>query len=144
MTFTIPDVPDSNGATFRTNMNNNFDSISDYFNDTLKGNNALYNDIVYISTVNIQTASYQLQASDNLIMVGMNSSTAVNVTIPNTLPVGFSTTVKQLGTGQVTFVGDGLDTIVEPDAKYHTAKQYASVTVSIPVTDLVCLDGYTS
>jgi hypothetical protein len=58
--------------------------------------------------INAQTIAYSLQASDNGKIVTVNSGTAVNVTVGTAVgAAGFSCTVIQLGTGQVTFVASG-------------------------------------
>jgi len=61
-----------------------------------------------------------------------------------TLGAGFSTTVVQVGNGQVTFVGTGGMAVNEPDGKLHTAKQYASVGVIVDATNNSILSGYTA
>lgn len=58
--------------------------------------------------VNAQTGtSYSLVASDNGKIVTFNNGSAVTVTAPTTLPVGFHCELVQLGAGLVTIQGDG-------------------------------------
>lgn len=60
------------------------------------------------AALNTQTTSYTLQASDNGKVVVMNSSTAVNLTVPAGLALGFNCSVIQIGTGQVTLVASSV------------------------------------
>lgn len=59
------------------------------------------------ATVNTQTANYTLTTSDNGAILIMNSSTAVTVTVPATLPAGFVVQIIQKGAGQITVTGSG-------------------------------------
>lgn len=52
-------------------------------------------------------ASFSVTAADNNKLFLISSSTAVTVTIPNTLPVGFSCQFIQTGSGTITLAGSG-------------------------------------
>jgi hypothetical protein len=54
-----------------------------------------------------KTSSYTLTSSENGKVVLVNSASAVTITVPSGLSVGFSCTVVQLGTGQVTIAASG-------------------------------------
>jgi len=55
------------------------------------------------ASINDKTDNYTLQASDNGKVVVMDKATAVTVTVPNGLGVGFNCSFVQKGTGQVSF-----------------------------------------
>lgn len=58
--------------------------------------------------VNNQTGtSYTIDATDNGKLVTFNNGSAITVTVPTGLPIGFNCKVLQLGAGLVTFQGDG-------------------------------------
>lgn len=52
-------------------------------------------------------ANFSVTAADNNKLFLISSSTAVTVTIPNTLPVGFSCQFIQTGSGTITLAGSG-------------------------------------
>jgi hypothetical protein len=66
--------------------------------------------IVLSSTgINAQTGTtYTLQASDNGKIVTLSNASAITVTVPSSLPVGFACIVIQLGAGQVTLSASGV------------------------------------
>jgi hypothetical protein len=55
-----------------------------------------------------KTASFQVAAADNNKLFLISSSTAVTVTIPTGLPVGFSCQFIQTGAGVITLVGSSV------------------------------------
>ncbi|MDY3521285.1 hypothetical protein PG614_02225 [Riemerella anatipestifer] len=63
-----------------------------------------------IKRSNIRTvqASTTLEANDDGGYVYVNSTSALTVTVPSSLPEGFSCVVVQKGTGQVTIAGNGV------------------------------------
>ena len=58
-------------------------------------------------------------------MVIINSATAVNVTVPSTLPVGFYCQIIQKGPGVVTVVGSGVT--INSANGLSTRAQYSSI-----------------
>ncbi|MCZ2487190.1 hypothetical protein [Aquirufa antheringensis] len=54
-----------------------------------------------------KTTSFSVTAVDNNKLFLISSSTAVTVTIPNTLPIGFSCQFIQTGSGTITLAGSG-------------------------------------
>lgn len=58
-----------------------------------------------LDTLNTQTGTtYTVQASDNGKVVELNNASAVTVTVPNSLAVGFNCILSQIGAGLVTVV----------------------------------------
>ncbi len=57
---------------------------------------------------NVQSGTtYTLVNTDNMKQIIFTNSSAITVTIPSGLTVGFNTEVLQQGTGQITFVQSG-------------------------------------
>lgn len=54
-----------------------------------------------------RNASFSLAAADNNKLFFINSASSVTVTVPATLPVGFSCQLIQTGTGTISFAGSG-------------------------------------
>jgi hypothetical protein len=54
-----------------------------------------------------KTSSYTLTSSENGKVVLVNSASAVTITVPSGLSIGFSCTIVQLGAGQVTIAASG-------------------------------------
>jgi hypothetical protein len=119
--------------------------------DTTSGN-AIFKSVRDLSNVqnitwgslNPQLTSYTLLSSDNGAVITILSSSPTTLSIPDNLTNGFSCLIIQKGTGQVSFVGTGSMTLLEPDSKYNTAKQYASVSLCIIDTNECILGGYTA
>lgn len=57
---------------------------------------------------NSKSTSFSLAATDNNKIFLITSATALNVTVPNTLPVGFNCQIIQGGAGTITFVGSSV------------------------------------
>jgi hypothetical protein len=58
--------------------------------------------------INAQTGTtYTILSTDNGEIITMNNGSPITVTVPSGLPVGFSTTIIQLGAGQVSFTTSG-------------------------------------
>lgn len=80
-------------------------------------------------SINTQTASYTLQASDRGKLVLMDVASAHTVTVPLGLPPGFQCIVQTIGAGQTTFVpGSGM-TLKNRGATYKSAGVDAVSTV---------------
>ena len=81
-------------------------------------------------TLNRQTASYTLVATDNGKLVEMNVATANNVTINNSLfTAGNQIIVSQYGAGQVSFVAGSGVTIRSASGKLKLTGQYSMATI---------------
>jgi hypothetical protein len=84
------------------------------------------------SVVTDATASVTLAAATHMGRVlDLTSASAVTVTLPNSLPVGFSVTVIQAGAGQVTFSPASGATLRHRQSHTKTAGQYAMVTLVV-------------
>jgi len=57
---------------------------------------------------NSKTTGFTLGATDNNKVFLITSASNINVTVPNTLPVGFSCQIIQGGTGTITMVGSSV------------------------------------
>lgn len=83
---------------------------------------------LYLATINAQSGTtYTLAASDTGKIVEVSNASAITVTLPNNLSVGFYTTVSQTGAGQITFSASAGATLRSFDSYTKTAGQYAAV-----------------
>jgi hypothetical protein len=57
---------------------------------------------------NSKTTSFSLAATDNNKIFLITAATALTVTVPNTLPVGFNCQIIQGGAGAITFLGSSV------------------------------------
>jgi hypothetical protein len=57
---------------------------------------------------NSKTAAFSLAPSDNNKVFLITTASAINVTVPNTLPVGFSCQIIQGGVGTITLLGSSV------------------------------------
>lgn len=81
-------------------------------------------------TLNRQTASYTLVATDNGKLIEMNVASANNVTINNSLfSAGNQIVVAQYGAGQVSFVAGAGVTIRSASGKLKLTGQYSMATI---------------
>lgn len=80
-------------------------------------------------SINTQTASYTLQASDRGKLVLMDVASAHTVTIPLGLPPGFQCIVQTIGAGQTTFTAGSGMTLKNRGATYKSAGVDAVSTV---------------
>jgi alpha-tubulin suppressor-like RCC1 family protein len=99
------------------------------------------------NTYNDQTGTtYTLQATDTGNVLTFDNAADVTVTVPATLPVGFSCTVIQLGAGQVIFTGGA--TINHVQGHDRTFGQYAMAILAVYANSggsaaVACLSGAT-
>ena len=93
--------------------------------------------------LNPQVGDYTLQETDNGAVITVNSISNAYITVPDSLSTGFSCMIVQLG-NPVTIIGSGNMNIIEPDNKYSTAKQYASVSLYVLSATQCLLGGYTA
>jgi len=81
-------------------------------------------------TISTQAGTtYTLAVGDNGSLIRFTSATAVTVTIPSTLSVGFSCACAQYGAGQITFAAGVGSTVNSYLAQMRTAGQYGEVSV---------------
>ena len=108
---------------------------------TVNGNVAADVYKVTVNAVNAQATSYVLTTADNGKVITMNSSSALTVSVPSGLGAGFSTTVIQLGTGQVT-VSAGAGVTMNSYLGYtKTAGQHAGVSLIAYLANTFNLNG---
>lgn len=80
-------------------------------------------------------ASRTLSATDNGKIIYCTSGSAVTVSCPDGLDVGFNATIIQGGAGKVTLAASGSATLNSYSALLSTMGQYAVVSVISPVAD---------
>ncbi len=78
------------------------------------------------------TASRDLASTDNGMVLKVNSASTVTLTVPSTLPKGFSCAVVQYGAGKVTLAAGAGVTLRSAGSLLSTSAQYATIGV-IPV-----------
>lgn len=72
--------------------------------------------------------TYSLLSSDNGKVITWSNASGVTLTVPSGLPVGFNTTVIQIGTGSVGITGSGT-TLNSFEGKLRTAGQHVAVSI---------------
>lgn len=91
--------------------------------------NAIYG---YSAKLNAQTGTtYTLQASDNGKIVECSNASAITVTLPNSLAVGFNCTVVQTGAGQVTLSAGSGAVLRNYDSYTKTAGQWGALNLYV-------------
>ena len=94
------------------------------------------------NAINAQTGTaYTFLASDNGKIVTFNNGSAITVTIPTGLPVGFNCTGIQLGAGQVGFTAASGVTLQSYGNQYKLIGQHASATIIEYSNNIVNLSG---
>ena len=125
----------ANASTARTNLGlGSLATQSGTFSGTSSGTNTGDQDLSGYAaknlTLNRQTASYTLVATDNGKLVEMNVGSANNVTINNSLfSAGNQIVVAQYGAGQVSFVAGTGVTIRSASGKLKLTGQYSMATI---------------
>lgn len=100
------------------------------------------NAFIYQSgSYNNQIVNYTLQGSDNGIIVTMSNATVQNVTVPSSLAAGYSTTIMQLGVGNVNIQASG--TTLNNRNGLRTAGQYAVASVTWTAANTFIITGDT-
>lgn len=104
----------------------------------------------YATAFNTQSGTtYTLQASDTGKRLLFTNGSAITVTLPNSLPVGFVCEVKQKGAGQITFSPASGASIQNIDTHTKTEGQYAVVSLLVEENSggssaVYALDGRTA
>mgnify|MGYP003111019668 FL=1 len=105
------------------------------------GGNTLLN---FDASVNEQTGTtYTLLAADLGKIVKFTNGSAITVTLPNNLGLGFTCTVIQYGAGQITFATSS-STLYNRQSHTKTAGQYGVVSLISCVADVFVLAGDTA
>ncbi|MBL7711339.1 MAG: hypothetical protein JNL13_02695 [Chitinophagaceae bacterium] len=84
--------------------------------------------------------SYTLSVADNQEILYFTSGSAITITVPNTLPAGFTVAIVQGGDGQITFSGTRSNVY----GQYKSAGKFASLTIQTPVVGVNILSGETN
>lgn len=118
-------------------------------NKTL-GSNTSYNAAVdfdgqtitnYLALYNNQTGTtYTLLSSDAGKIVTLSNASAITLTVPTGLPIGFNCTIVQLGAGVVTFTASGT-TINNRQSFTQTGGQYAVASIVSRSTNTFIIGG---
>lgn len=90
------------------------------------------------------TSARTLTATDNGTVIYFTSASAITVTSASGLGVGFSCTLVQGGTGQITIAQGTGTTLASYGAMYKTAGQYAAANILCPTADNFYLKGQLS
>jgi ribosomal protein L21E len=94
------------------------------------------------NAINAQTGTtYTFLDGDNGKVVTFNNGSAVTVTIPTGLPVGFNCTAIQLGAGQVGFTAESGVTLQSYGSQYRLIGQHASASIIEYSANIVNLSG---
>lgn len=84
------------------------------------------------ATPNLQTGTtYTITTSDDGKVVELSNAAAIALTVPNSLPVGFSCLITQVGAGQVTIAAAGGGTQRQSSALNKTRAQWSEVTLYV-------------
>jgi len=97
-----------------------------------------------LSSAGIKTLSgttYTLLSTDAGTILTFNNGSAITVTIPTALPVGFSCTAIQLGAGQVGFTKAAGVTLNSYSNQFKLIGQHAAATITEYAADTVNLSG---
>lgn len=97
--------------------------------------------LVFTPKVYEKTGAYTLVQSDNGAILTFNSGSAVILTIPAGLPVGYNVSVYQIGTGKVTMASDGTTSIKNRLSRFRTAGKDAGVGIVSTANDIYHLTG---
>jgi hypothetical protein len=100
--------------------------------DTINSNfSELYASSGTLATIKPITANYTLVVDDSSQVLRVSSATAVTITLPVDLPVGFQVAVIQAGAGQITFAPASGVTIYSRGGYTKTAGQHAIVSLLV-------------
>jgi hypothetical protein len=100
--------------------------------------------VVDSGVLNAQTGTtYTLVAGDNGKVVTLSNASAITLTLPSGLPIGFSVALVQLGAGQVT-ISPSSTTMRHRSSHTKTAGQYAVANLFSHATNDFLLTGDTA
>lgn len=84
------------------------------------------------ATLNLQTGTtYTLAATDDGKVVSLSNAASITLTLPNSLPAGFSCLVEQYAAGVVAFSAAAGGTLRQRQSFAHTAGQYAVASLYV-------------
>jgi len=102
--------------------------------------NGTWKPLIFAAKVVEKTGDYTLVQGDNEAIFTFNSSSAITLTIPSGLPVGYNVSIYQTGTGKVTIVGSGTS-IKNRLSRFRTAGKDAGVGIVSTASDTYHLTG---
>lgn len=85
--------------------------------------------------------AYTLTQADNGKILDFTSAAAVNLTVPNTLPIGFQVSITQAGAGVITFVGSGGMVISQRWGGTKTNGQWSKAGLEVRAVNSCVLTG---
>ena len=96
------------------------------------------------ASINEQTGTaYTLLAGDNGKVIKFTNGSAITLTLPSGLGLGFNCSIIQYGAGQITFTASG-STLYNRQSHTKTAAQYAVTGLVSCVADVFVLAGDTA
>ena len=93
------------------------------------------------NAINAQTSSYILTSGDNGKIITMNAGTGITLTVPTGLPVGYTTTVIRLGSGNVGISAALGVSINSFQSQVNIAGQHAAISLVSYSSDVFNLAG---
>ena len=102
--------------------------------------NGMWKPLIFAAKVVEKTGDYTLVQGDNEAIFTFNSSSAITLTIPSGLPVGYNVSIYQTGTGKITVVGSGTS-IKNRLSRFRTAGKDAGVGIVSTTSDVYHLTG---
>ncbi len=96
---------------------------------------------INVGTIKTITAAYTLLPEDNGRVLDVTSASAMTITVPNTLPVGFQVSITQAGAGQVTITGGTGMTVNNRYLATKTSGQWAKAGLEVRASGSSVLSG---
>ena len=117
-----------------------------YLDGTTSNIQTQFNDTTTLDLqINARSASYILTLTDNHKLITMNSTSAINLTVPPNIsvafPVGANITIVGINTGQVSIIAGMGVMIYSADSKLKLRVRYSSATLIKLATDTWLLIG---
>jgi hypothetical protein len=96
---------------------------------------------INVGTIKTISATYTLLPEDNGRVLDVTSATAMTITVPSTLPVGFQVSITQAGAGQVTITGGSGMTVSNRYSATKTSGQWAKAGLEVRASGSAVLSG---
>jgi hypothetical protein len=96
---------------------------------------------INVGTIKTIIAAYTLLPEDNGRVLDVTSASAMTITVPNTLPVGFQVSITQAGAGQVTITGGTGMTVNNRYLATKTSGQWAKAGLEVRASGSSVLSG---
>lgn len=91
--------------------------------------------------VTVTGTTYTLSAADLGVMLDFTSNSAITLTVPNTLAVGFQVSITQAGTGQITIAGSGGMVVNNRWNGNRTSGRWAKAGIEVRAANSAVLSG---